>query len=157
MSLFMKSFSYLQEQESVVQKEEEKIIPKEDASINLGQGKKFSDPEEAYKYLLSSPQKDIPAGYRNTLTKAFFHGTEDGQIHTLFKDWKLYREKIIPKIKEFFSYIKVESNKYPQCLKYVKFLQSNVSPVSPETFAESKVDLSYFKFWVLFKFYTQRS
>lgn len=154
MNLFMKSFSYLQEQEMEFKKEEP--VVKEESSINVGQGKKFSDPEEAYKYLLSIPVKEIPAGYRNTLTKAFFHGTEEGQINTLFKDWKLYREKIIPKIKEFFSYIKVEGVKYPQCLKYVKFLQTNVSPLSPETFVESKADLSYFKFWVLFKFYTQQ-
>lgn len=154
MNLFMNSFKHLQE----TAPEEDTPVSVKKAenkpSINLGAGKKFEDPEAAYTYLLGLPAKDIPPGFRNVLTKSFFHGTEEGQVNTLFKDWKLYKEKMLPKISEFFSYIKGEKEKYVQCAKYIKLLQDSKNPV--EYLQDDKVDLTYFKFWTLFKFFTQK-
>ena len=119
--------------------------------IFLGRGKSFKDTEEAYQYLLSLPLKELPAKYRNSLTQSFFKGTEEGQINTLFKDWKQYREKIHPKIKEFFEHIRLNPSKCSFFMKYVNYLQKNLLPTNKETYLDNCLDLSYFKFWCLFK------
>lgn len=123
--------------------------------IYLGKGKVYTDPIKAYNALLSIPTKEIPTKYRNTLTKAFFNGTETGQITSLFKDWKKYKEKILPKISEFFFYIKNNPEKCVLCKKYVSFVVGNKNPVDKETYVDDVVDLMYFKFWVLFKFFVE--
>lgn len=123
--------------------------------IYLGKGETYTDPTEAYQALLSLPEKDLPEGYRNKLTKAFLKGTEHGQINSIFKDWKKYKSKILPKISEFFSYIKNNRDKFQICKNYISFVIQNKNPINEETFQESVVDLMFFKFWVLFKFFVE--
>ena len=128
---------------------------KNTTSIYLGRGSVYLDPSEAYQALLAIPETEFPQGYRNTLTKAFFNGTETGQIQTLFRDWKRYKAHILPKISEFFAHIKANPETCPVSRKYATFVISGKDPIAKETFAEGSVDLWFFKFWVLFKFFVE--
>ncbi|MFA5071300.1 MAG: hypothetical protein WC511_02905 [Candidatus Pacearchaeota archaeon] len=153
-NLFMESFSYLGVNDPP---EEEKIdvpvTPKNDV-IYLGAGKTFTDPLQAYQYLLTLPTEKFPKGYRCTISKSFLNSSEENQIGNLFKDWKRYREAILPKIENFFVFIKT-SEAHTQSKKYISFLFSNKTPKDIDTYRDNAVDLIYFKFFVLFKFYSE--
>jgi hypothetical protein len=165
-SLFLQSMSHLQKkslEEEVLVNEvveqppnliaETKKIP---YAIYLGKGVSFLNPQDAYDFLLQEEEKPLPGKYRNSLTKAFFNGTETGQINSLYKDWKKYKKGIFPKISAFFLYIKNESEKCPVCKKYASYVISGLTPANEETFENGVVDLFFFKFWVLFKFYVEK-
>jgi len=175
-NLFLQSFKHLEKQTEeksqnvnsfVFEKEQ---IPEETSSeseieeieskskknpyaIYLGKGQVFLNPEVAYQELLKQPVQPLPEKYRNSLTKAFFNGTETGQINSLFKDWKKYRIEILNKIAEYFQHIKDNPDTCPLGKKYASYVIQNYTPVSEDTFTEGCVDLWFFKFWSLFKFY----
>lgn len=161
--MFLDSIKYLNPQK--VEEEtprEEESTPLESPSeglrkgvIYLGKGAIYSDQEAAYQSLLDLPETTFPEKYRNTLTKAFLNATEIGQIQSLFKDWKKYKKNILLKISAFFSYIKENPEQCPLSKKYVAYVIRNLHPLSEETLQEGVVDLGFFKFWVLFKFYVQ--
>ena len=152
MDLFMKSLEHLLPTKPEPLQESSKPEKKDPTGlIFLGQGKTFTDSREAYAYLLSQPVKEVPAGYRNTLSKSLLNSSEDGQINSLYKDWKAYRQGILGKIKLYFKYAREEK----KCLRYVEFLVKNLYPHNIETFIEGKVDLTFFKFWVVFNFYIE--
>jgi hypothetical protein len=157
-NLFLESFTHLgvKQPEYVppVEKVEKNVVKpvEKPENIHLGAGKVYTDPEEAYKYLLSLPKEDLPSGYRNTLSKSFLKSSGEGQVSVLFKDWKRYKEGILGKMDMFFQSVK--SNNIPILRKYVSFLFGNKTPKDIDTYLENKVDLTYFKFWVLFKFFT---
>lgn len=141
--------------------EEEKDVPegetkqnkKNPFAIYLGKGLVFLNPDVAYQQLLQQPKQELPPRYRNSLTKAFFNGTETGQLNTLYKDWKKYKDEVLPKISEYFIHVKNNPDKCPMGKKFATFVIANYTPTSEETFVDGCVDLWFFKFWVLFKFY----
>jgi hypothetical protein len=149
MNLFLESMKHLHEP---TKKEEQPIEESPDRlKFLLGKGKSFDDPDLAYVSLLEQPVKPLPEKYRNSLTKSFHNGSEEGQLQTIFKDWKVYRQQIQPKIGEFFTWIKLNPDKCPVFIKYVGFLQHNLDPRDVRTFIDGGVDLGYFKFWCLLK------
>lgn len=155
--LFSQSLGYLGVEPPktiLVEKEVEEIPETVNPDvIYLGKGKVYKDPEEAYNYLCSVPEETLPSGYRNSLSKSFLKIDELGQINNLYKDWKKYRKGVLPKIALFFKLAK-ESKEHSVCKRYISFLIQNKTPKEIDTYTENKVDLSYFKFYVLFKFFT---
>ncbi len=151
--IFEKEPKKSKEEEIYLSEEKEHKGKKNPYAIYLGKGQIFLNPDVAYQELLNMPIVPLPEKYRNSLTKAFFNGTETGQINSLFKDWKKYRIEILNKIAEYFQHIKENPDTCPLGKKYASFVIQNYTPVSEETFAEGAVDLWFFKFWSLFKFY----
>jgi hypothetical protein len=117
----------------------------------LGGGLVFTDAEAAYEAVHGLVKNiDLNPRYGNKLTKTFRKAIVQGQVKSLFKDYKQFGVSVLPKIKAFAEWVAEQSDS-ENYAKYWEWYKAGVAPDQKETFQRGRVDTSYFKFWSLLK------
>lgn len=138
---------------------EEPLIPSKDSEPKLfGRGRPyiilgpkdiFTDANCAYTFISSSSFEPLPEKFNNRLTLTFISGSPEGQIKSLFRDYRRYGISIADKLTAFLE--EVEKSLHPTFVKYLNQYRAGQLPHEVETFCGSSLDTTYFKFWVLLK------
>lgn len=123
----------------------EKEAPKERVPhIILDIQKVYTSTEEALQALIAMPKQALPDNYRNSITNTFTKGSAEGQIFSMYQDYKRYGDAVLPKIREFLAKV---SN--PLKSKLEAMIAQGKSPDNLDTFTGSHVNTTFFKFVVL--------
>ena len=143
----------------------QKTSEKAHAKINLGKGLVFDNAYDVLEHFEANEGTSVPlASYKNALTTTFLKGSLEGQVDSLFKDFKKYGRNVAPKVGAFIDLLKSGSSTFilsdgtivvarvdlnTETRTLIEALKESVNPSHSSMLVKGRVNNTYLKLWIL--------